>query len=319
MPSAPPARVSVIIPTKDRSGLLRHSLATVRGLEGTDVQLQVIVADNGSTDDTEDVARSFGAEVVRTLTPGPAAARNAALRVARGEFLAFLDDDDLWTRSHLRPQIALLRKHPNLAGVMGQIVLTDVDRNPLGDPYPDQLSADGHVLRDFLDHWPQIGALVTRSAVRETVGYFDERLGAAEDWDWHLRLAARHQIGFVPVPSVLFRMRPAEWANEDDPTYLRSRCNRRVFWMNVRRTGLMWRHPWFVGRTELRYNGTYAGYLLNHAMAHCEHNRPRLARRCVQQAIRISPLHVAWLAVCRPEVRSALRVALLNRCELVGS
>src|SRR5947209_8097109 len=91
-----PIRVSVIVPTKDRSGLLRQALASVRALEGPDLAIELIVADNGSTDDTAAVAHEFGARLVRTLTPGAAAARNAGLRVATGEYLAFLDDDDVW-------------------------------------------------------------------------------------------------------------------------------------------------------------------------------------------------------------------------------
>src|SRR6185436_5574152 len=92
----PPFRVSVVIPTRNRSRLLAEALQSVQAIAGPDLELEILVCDNGSTDDTADVARSFGARVLQATTPGPSATRNVGIRAATGEFLAFLDDDDLW-------------------------------------------------------------------------------------------------------------------------------------------------------------------------------------------------------------------------------
>ena len=100
---AAPTRVSAIIPTKNRAALLREALTSVRAVEGPDLELEIIVADHGSTDDTESVARAFGARLVREPKPGAAAARNTGMRAATGQYVAFLDDDDLWLADHLRP------------------------------------------------------------------------------------------------------------------------------------------------------------------------------------------------------------------------
>lgn len=319
MSAASPANVSVIVPTKNRSTLLRQALASIRSVEAPDLRLEIIVADNGSTDDTFQVAQAFGARLVQTLTPGPSAARNCGVRAATGEYLAFLDDDDLWTTNHIRPQIELLRAQPSFDAAIGQIVLTDTSRNPLGPPYPAQLDSSGWVFLDFLQHWPQIGALVTRATVPNSVGFFDEGLLGAEDWDWHLRLARRHRIALIQQPCLLFRVRPPADDGEYDPTMLRSTCNRHVFWKNVRETNAYLSHPWLVARTQIRYNGAFTGYLLNHATAHCEHARYDLARGALINAFRTSPAHVIWALLTRPAVRRSVASMILHRRQLSSS
>ena len=71
-----PDRVSVIVPTKDRCRLLAEALASVRALGGEDLKIELIVADNGSRDDTPSVAARYDATFVQTLVPGAAATRN---------------------------------------------------------------------------------------------------------------------------------------------------------------------------------------------------------------------------------------------------
>ena len=78
--------VSVVIPTKNRAELLRSALASVRALEGPDLEFEIIVADNGSTDHTAAVASDAGARLVFAATPGAAAARNAGMRQAARPF-----------------------------------------------------------------------------------------------------------------------------------------------------------------------------------------------------------------------------------------
>ena len=119
--------ISVIVPTRNRCDLLAEALASVRAIERPDLELDLIVADNGSSDLTPDVARRYGARLVQTFVPGAAAARNAGLKAAKGEFIAFLDDDDVWLAGHLRPQLDVMEQNPDLAGVIGQVAVA-VDR-----------------------------------------------------------------------------------------------------------------------------------------------------------------------------------------------
>ena len=295
-----PVRVSVVIPTKNRSRLLAEAIRSVRALEGPDLELEVLVADNGSTDDTVQVATSLGARVVPAPVPGPSAARNAGLRVATGEYIAFLDDDDLWLPEHLRPQLALLDARPDLDACFGQVLPTDWEGNPLGDLYPASLPANGDVFEDVLCHWPQIGALVIRASVRQTVGYLDETLLTAEDWDWLLRISLKHRIGLVTVPGLLFRARPVATDYEDRTHLERRSVDRRVFWRYVRRGRRRILSPARVLRAALRYDGVYAGYFVQSAATHAAAGDRAAARRSLGFAVRISPLHVAAAVARRP-------------------
>jgi glycosyltransferase involved in cell wall biosynthesis len=281
----------VIVPTKNRRSLLCEALASVRALDGPDLDLELIVADNGSTDDTEAVAGRFGARFIRIHTPGAAAARNAGMRAATGEYLAFLDDDDVWLPGHLRPQIEMLRLRPGLAAAVGQVVNCDSLLVSRSRPWPESLPADGDLVASFLRLCPQIGATVVRSSVRDTVGYLDEALLSDEDWDWHLRLALRHGIGFVAAPCVLFRQRSQGLA--DDLEWMRLGFNRKVFWRNVRRAGRRRPSIRAITRLYLRHNGAYAGAFLRSAAAHAAAGEQRAARRALVRACLASPLHAA--------------------------
>ena len=225
--------VSVIVPTKNRSRQLRRALASIRALEGVDLTFEILVIDNGSTDDSTDVARAFGARVLSTLLPGAAAARNEGLRSATAPFIAFLDDDDVWLPGRIRPQLALLERRPELSAVVGQMVLTDADMQRPSEPYPAAMPETGDLFMDFLERIPQLGATVARTSVRDSVGGFDPSLVADQDWDWHLRLALQHQVGFVAVPSVLFSQRAV--GATADQHWQRLGFTRQVFVRNVRR------------------------------------------------------------------------------------
>jgi glycosyltransferase involved in cell wall biosynthesis len=292
MTNASIPRVSVIVPTKNRSTLLREALTSIRALEGPDLDLEVIVADNGSTDDTRAVTAGFGAHLVEAIAPGAAAARNAGMRVATGEYLAFLDDDDVWLPGHLRPQIALLELNPGLVAAVGQVLNCDNVLASRSQPWPERLPSDGDLVASFLRLCPQIGATVTRSSVRDTVGYLDETLLSDEDWDWHLRLALRHGVGFVAAPCVLFRQRPQGVA--DDLEWMRLSFNRRVFWRNVRRAGPRRPSAAAIARLYLRHNGAYAAAFLRSAAVHADAGKQGAARRALARAVLASPMHAAW-------------------------
>jgi lipopolysaccharide biosynthesis glycosyltransferase/glycosyltransferase involved in cell wall biosynthesis len=197
------------VPTRDRPALLREALASIRALEGSDLRFEILVGDNGTDPDTAAAAAEYGAVHMATRTNGAAAARNLGLMAASGEFIAFLDDDDLWQKDHIREHLAMMDADPGLDAVVGQVTLTDTHRRPLGDPSPDSLPADGEVFMPMMSGWfPQIGGTVIRRSLRDVIGPFDETLIGDQDWDFQLRIARRTRIGFVAKPCVLFRDRP---------------------------------------------------------------------------------------------------------------
>lgn len=284
--------MSVIVPANDRVPTLELALASIRALEGPDLELDVIVADSSPTDSGRPAAERHGARWFRTPPPGRAAAgRSLGMRQATGDFLAFLDDDDVFLPGHLRPHLRLLDQRQELAAVVGQIQLADHDRNPIGEPYPQSLPAGREVFVRFLAQYPQLGATVVRADVRDSVGYMDTELGGDEDWDWHLRLAMMHEVGFVPVPSMLFCQQPA--GSRPDLQWRRLAAMHEVFWRNVRR-----RPPALPSwprllRVYMAHRGSFADYLLHSAVNSWQENDAASGRQAVGWAFRASPPHAA--------------------------
>jgi hypothetical protein len=150
----------------------------------------------------------------------------------------------------------MLAARRELYGLLGQAQLADATLAPFGNPWPVTLPTDGRCYMSLARDMPQIGATVVRASVRATVGLFDETLMSDQDWDWHLRLAARHQIGFVQVPCVLLRQRPP--ATTDDLYWKRLATMRRIFWHNVRRAGKRRPPAPFIAQAYARHSGMFA-------------------------------------------------------------
>lgn len=238
-----PHRVSVIVPTHDRLAQLGQALESIRALDGPDLSLEIIVADNG-TKSAAGVAAKYGAvHVTATDVRGAGAARNAGMRRATGEFIAFLDDDDQWLLTHVREHLALFDARPDLAAVMGRIISVDYRSRRRGHAYPLEWPGEGdELVRRLLGgFFPQIGAVIVRRSALRSVGYFDEALIGGEDLDWLLRFARRRQLGFVPAESVLFTARP--YGAYDRIQFERLGYDRRVFLRHALPEWRIWKSP----------------------------------------------------------------------------
>jgi len=306
---ASPTRVSVVVPTRDRPGLLREALASIRALDGPDLALEILVCDNGRSQLVRDIAQELGARYLPVERPGAAAARNAGIRAATGAYLAFLDDDDLWLPAHLRPQLALLAARPDLDAAIGQVLLTDDRRVPTTGPWPVDYPDDGDLFAAFLREYPQIGATVARMRVRETIGLLDEMLFGDEDWDWHLRLARRHRIGVVPVVGVLFRQRPP--GTSDDSQWERLGDMSKVYFRHLMHSGRRGLSLPSALRTYRRHRWMYYDYFVQSAAAHLAAGDRDAAWRSVRRALVASPLHAAR-DVLRPGVPRDVMRSLLG-------
>jgi glycosyltransferase involved in cell wall biosynthesis len=281
--------VSVVIPTKDRKDLLREALASVRALEGPDLEFEIIVVDNCSSEDMSGVAAEFGARFVSTREPGASATRNAGFEIASGEFVCFLDDDDTFLSGHVRPMLEFLDQNPEYAACVGQVQLADFELHPIGAPFPNSMPSDGDLFREFFRENPQVGSVVVRDWVKDKVGLFDVRLVSSEDYDWALRLARGNLVGFVPVPAVLFRQRPM--ATHDDLQWMRLGIDTRVIIKHFLTRGSR-RVPVVLGiRTMLRCRGGFYAYFTKSALTHAQRHERRAMYRCFYRALRSSPAH----------------------------
>ena len=199
--------VSVIIPTYNRRRFLAEALESV--FAQTYSQLEVIVADDGSTDDTVAWVTSLGRDDVTVLRlehqGRPAPARNAAIRAASGEFLAFLDSDDQWRPEKVAVQVGAFRDDPELL-----LVATDSCLFPAARLTPTLKLSEIRTVefRDMLRHNPIANSSVMiRRSVVESVGLLDEaeQLRGLEDYDYWLRIVRTGRSVILPEPLLLYR------------------------------------------------------------------------------------------------------------------
>jgi glycosyltransferase involved in cell wall biosynthesis len=182
--------VSVVIPTRGRWGLLSRTLAGALGQEG--VEHEVVVVDDGSADETGKRLAAVAdsrLRVVRNERPGGvAAARNRGLAEAAGEWVAFLDDDDLWSPRKLRAQLDAA-KGADADFAYSAVVVTDERGIPFyAPPLPDP----GELARQLRSaNVVPAGSsnVLARTALLRGLGGMDERLAELDDWDLWLRLA----------------------------------------------------------------------------------------------------------------------------------
>lgn len=186
-----PASVSVIIPTYDRRALLQLTLGSV--FAQTFGDFEVIVVNDGSPDDTtaalQPLVNAGRLRVVDQPNGGPSAARNRGIDEAGGEYIAMLDDDDLWPAEKLAWQVDELRANPDAVLVYGYMESFGAER-PWRWPPPD--GPNGWVLQEFLiKNWIRSpGQTLIRADAVRRVGGLDSTLWGADDWDLYLKLAA---------------------------------------------------------------------------------------------------------------------------------
>jgi glycosyltransferase involved in cell wall biosynthesis len=231
--------VSVIMPTFNRREFLPPAIASL--LNQTFAHWELIIADDGSDTDTRSYLRSLHApprvKVIWLSHSGrPSVARNAALREARGEYVAFLDSDDLWLPRKLELQLSSLARHPQRRWSYTAFALVDragQPKAPLHDPK--RSAPSGWILERMLKDETVIAlpsVVVARQSL-EQLGPFDEALVMCEDNDLWVRLAAHSEIDGIDEPLTLIRRH--EQHGGDDVTAWRDR--RRVFEKALRVSG----------------------------------------------------------------------------------
>jgi hypothetical protein len=202
--------VSVVIPAYNQSQYLAAAIRSA--LAQTYEDIEVLVVDDGSTDDTRRVATGFDDSRVRYIyqnNAGLAAARNTGIRHARGSLLTFLDSDDLFLPEKLTLLRETLDANPRLGMVAGQAILIDELGEPLGEVFERGFPSE---ISDLLLGNPlHVGSVLLRREWQARIGLFDETLRSYEDWDMWLRLArAGCGMGWVAQPVSLYRFHRAQ-------------------------------------------------------------------------------------------------------------
>lgn len=204
--------VSIVLATCNRLELLRSSVDSVLGQTFRDWEL--IIADDGSDEPTQQFLRSLespGRVRVLWLTHcgRPAVVRNAALREARGEYIAFQDSDDLWLPRKLETQVSSLQRNPRRAWSHTKYQLVDASGAPTawtrrtgGWPTPSGWILDQLIRGETVIALPSV---VASRLLLQQAGGFDERLIRTEDYELWLRLARRSEIDGIDEPLTLVR------------------------------------------------------------------------------------------------------------------
>jgi glycosyltransferase involved in cell wall biosynthesis len=279
--------VSVIIPTKNRSAFLRAAIESVLAVERLGFDIEIFVVDNGSTDDTISMLDRYPVHVVHVKGGrGAAAPRNVGAAASKGDFLTFLDDDDVWLPNNISAQLRLFEDNPTFGAAHAQVQIVGPDLQPWGPPSPPGPLLSGWIFDDLVGYWPQIGSVLVKRSVWDELGHFDTALCDAEDWDLLLRIARRYPIGRVEIPVILFRQR--DDANEalgrarfkDTVRVFRRHMAEEPLARRVRFQPVIWRH-----------RGWFTSQFLSCAQVHIRHDNHARALMSLVYAAVTSPLH----------------------------
>jgi glycosyltransferase involved in cell wall biosynthesis len=203
----PTPRVSVIIPTYDRATCVSRAIDSV--LSQTYRDFEIIVVDDGSSDNTQEVVTAYGAPVryVFQQNQGPGAARNQGIRVAAGAYLAFLDSDDVWMPAFLEKTVSALEGHPEAGVVTTGIYLGPEEQKVPGHmdgietgvwELPAELSKDR--MHQVLSGFCPAALLVRAEVVREYGGYYEHRCMLGEDVYLWIQVVLNHKVYRIREP-----------------------------------------------------------------------------------------------------------------------
>ena len=208
------ATVDVIIPVFNAARYLPIALESVYRQTFSD--WHIVLVDDGSTDDTDEVVSPFlarfGSRIsyIRRTNQGPSAARNAAIRASTSEFIALLDGDDAWLPCRLIESITILIAHPQAGLSYGLVTYMDSAGTPGSTWEGNRKYAEGRIAPQIYMRNVELPCptITFRRRCIEEAGLFDETMRATEDRDLWLRIAFRYEVAFIPKVIAYYRVSP---------------------------------------------------------------------------------------------------------------
>lgn len=199
-------RVSVIIPAYNSMKYLPETLSSV--LRQTFTDFEVLIIDDGSSDHIESWAKAQidpRVKFISQANQGVSVARNTGINNAQGEYIAFLDADDLWQPTKLEKQVHCLDVNPEVGLVHTWILLVDEHSQATGNLWASQ--TQGHVWQELVEHNTiACCSVMARSSCFKQIGGFDASLRSAEDWDMWIRIAAEYPVAVIGEPLAFYRL-----------------------------------------------------------------------------------------------------------------
>jgi len=279
-------KVSVIIPTYNRADLLPRAIDSV--LNQTYRDLELIIVDDGSTDNTKEIVEKYQKkdERIKYLWEenygGPARPYNLALKQCQGEYIAFLDSDDVWLPEKLEKQIAIFEEYDgkiNLGLVICEAYVVDLDRNDIGRltfPYNENLLGP-EKFGLFFEKFGiiSLSCVVIKKEVFKNIGYFDEKFKVSADVDIYSRILKNSPIYFLKEPLVKYTQSDRSLSNEQ-------------FWIKQ-----IPEYKYFLekyGDDFKKYPKAKSRFLRNIGTFYTLNNNNRMARKYFKEAIKNNPL-----------------------------
>lgn len=221
--------VSIIIPTYNRAEILSETLDSVAAQ--TMQNFEAIICDDGSTDDIESIVKSYDKRfrIVRLQHKGlPAIARNAGIISARGQFLAFLDSDDIWLPEKLEKQLLFAKEYPEL-GLIGTNAYFMRDEEKTEELYFESSSTfHTNIMEEMLFRNLFIcsSVLVKAHLIKKTSLFCEEKiLKATEDYDLWMRFAAIEDCGYIAEPLLWYRTNQQQTVRSEQTAIMRAKAH----------------------------------------------------------------------------------------------
>ncbi|MGZ0079080.1 glycosyltransferase [Methylomonas sp. YC3] len=201
---------SVILPVYNGKKFIRDAITSI--LTQSHINLELLVVDDGSTDESTSIIKEFSEKDNRIRffqqkNSGVAGARNLALREAKGEYIGFIDQDDIWLTDKLESQIAYFEKNPEAVFLHGNIEYIDDKLTPLDKSlYPWETNASGHCFeRLFVWNAIAIQTVCFKRKCMDTVGFLREDVPGVDDYDYWLRFSRFFSIDYLDKTFALYR------------------------------------------------------------------------------------------------------------------
>jgi glycosyltransferase involved in cell wall biosynthesis len=208
------AKISVIIPTFNRAQFVKKAINSV--LNQTFQDVEIVVVDDGSTDNTKDIINSYGEQVryIYQENKGAASSRNTGIEASKGEYIAFLDSDDYYTAENLQKKLSFLESNSKIGWVYSDWQLIDdksnyLDKGSLRFNYFNK-KLSGEIFEElfYKRNFIATDTVVIRRSVLEDIGFFDPTIPSQEEYDLWLRVSARYPVCYINEPLVIVTIHP---------------------------------------------------------------------------------------------------------------
>lgn len=221
-------KVSVVVPTYNSAQYISETINSI--IAQTYHDIEIIIVDDCSTDDTERVVKSFSSDKIRYIRltknhGGPSKPRNVGIKAAKGKYIAFCDSDDMIMPDRIESSVKLFDKHPELGMTFSdEQKFSEVTGEDLGNflreydlfhSLPKEKASENCFIIASKDAFPCLfyenyimpSGVTVRSSIFQKVGYFDETITNGDDWDMWFRISQKFPVGFVDKIGFRYRVR----------------------------------------------------------------------------------------------------------------